>query len=262
MQSYVSKVVSWLIIFSVIFSGGDLLASPTQGTELIPDLNLGERISAELELPIDDITEEELLNLVSLTASDVKDITGLSRAVHIEELVLEDLGSFTEVEIIYELDDLEILELSDSHVQDDEITGVSKLNELKVLNLEDNDISNLAPLKGLSGLKVLDLRANKLKTIIPLGRLKKLEILDLAHNNIASLSSISKLVNLKHLDLAGNEVTDITTLVANEGLGQGDFLYLQNNLLDLSVGSEDLENIETLKSRGVKVTYLPQRSQT
>jgi hypothetical protein len=43
--------------------------------------------------------------------------------------------------------------------------------------------------------------------------------------------------------------------VANSGLGEGDTLRLAGNKLDLSEGSEDLENIRQLQGRGVVVHY-------
>jgi len=44
-------------------------------------------------------------------------------------------------------------------------------------------------------------------------------------------------------------------LVQNIGLGKGDTIWLQNNSLDLSEGSEALENIRKLEGRGVDVSY-------
>ncbi len=43
--------------------------------------------------------------------------------------------------------------------------------------------------------------------------------------------------------------------VENNGLGKGDQLKLVKNNLDLSEGSEDLENIRILEARGVRVAY-------
>jgi type II secretory pathway component PulC len=43
--------------------------------------------------------------------------------------------------------------------------------------------------------------------------------------------------------------------VENSGLGEGDVVLLKVNNLDLSEGSEDLENIRILEERGVEVDY-------
>ena len=52
------------------------------------------------------------------------------------------------------------------------------------------------------------------------------------------------------LYLARNQISDISPLVANSGLGEGDEVWLGNNNLDLSEGSEDLENITALEDGG------------
>jgi len=52
-----------------------------------------------------------------------------------------------------------------------------------------------------------------------------------------------------------NYISDITPLVENSGLGTGDEVYLETNNLDLTEGSDDMQNIKTLQDRGVEVTY-------
>jgi len=52
-----------------------------------------------------------------------------------------------------------------------------------------------------------------------------------------------------------NQISDISPLVENSGLGEGDYVLLSNNNLDLSEGSEDMENIRQLEGRGVVVHY-------
>jgi len=43
--------------------------------------------------------------------------------------------------------------------------------------------------------------------------------------------------------------------VENSGLGAGDEIWFEGNNLDLSEGSEDMDNIRALEDRGVLVTY-------
>jgi len=43
--------------------------------------------------------------------------------------------------------------------------------------------------------------------------------------------------------------------VENNGLSEEDNIALMGNNLDLSEGSEDLENIRILEARGVRVSY-------
>ena len=41
----------------------------------------------------------------------------------------------------------------------------------------------------------------------------------------------------------------------NYVLGSGDYVDLENNNLDLTIGSDDMNDIETLESRNVNVSY-------
>ncbi len=83
--------------------------------------------------------------------------------------------------------------------------------------------------------------------------------LDFDTNQISDLTPLSNLTNLTDLNLNINQISDITALVSNSGLvGDGDSVGLYGNCLDLSSGSEDLEDINTLLDRGVTVYYEPQ----
>ena len=77
----------------------------------------------------------------------------------------------------------------------------------------------------------------------------------LSENQISDISSLSYLTNLNQVSLSGNQISDILPLVENSGLGEGDWLCLENNNLDLGEGSRDMEYIGTLKDRGVMVEY-------
>ena len=50
-------------------------------------------------------------------------------------------------------------------------------------------------------------------------------------------------------------VSDIYPLVENDGFGSGDHIDMRWNELDLTSGSEDMNNINTLIDRGVEVDY-------
>ncbi len=82
-----------------------------------------------------------------------------------------------------------------------------------------------------------------------------LTALNIWGNPISDLSPLASLTNLTMLYLHGNLISDISPLVENSGLGLGDIVILENNNLDLSEGSEDMENIRQLQGRGVVVQY-------
>ncbi|MDO8491976.1 MAG: hypothetical protein Q7T04_08195, partial [Dehalococcoidia bacterium] len=68
---------------------------------------------------------------------------------------------------------------------------------------------------------------------------------------------LSSLTELGGLSLGGNQIIDVSPLVQNSGLGQGDIVWLGNNPLDLRQGSQNRQDIETLKTRGVMVLHDP-----
>ena len=83
----------------------------------------------------------------------------------------------------------------------------------------------------------------------------KLQILEISQNSISDLSPLRWLPSLKILDLRRNNISDISPLVESSGLGQGDKVNLKNNNLDLTEGSDDMQNIRALEDKGVEVDY-------
>ena len=61
-------------------------------------------------------------------------------------------------------------------------------------------------------------------------------------------------INLDDLDLMGNNITDISPLVANEGIGDRDFIFVNNNPLDC-VNATTLGHINTLEQRDVTLIH-------
>ena len=80
------------------------------------------------------------------------------------------------------------------------------------LILSGNQISDLAPLSGLTNLELLNLANNQIADLSPLVELDNLETLWLARNQISDISPLSDLINLQKLGLEFNRVTDISPL--------------------------------------------------
>ncbi len=76
-----------------------------------------------------------------------------------------------------------------------------------------------------------------------------------AISDIADLSGLEYCTSLTWLYLSANQISDISPLVENSGLGVGDEVWLEINNLDLSEGSEDIQNIKALEDRGVVFHY-------
>ena len=69
------------------------------------------------------------------------------------------------------------------------------------------------------------------------------------------MSPFVNLTSLTWLRLSENQISDISPLVENSGLGEGDEVWLEDNDLDLTEGSEDMDNIRQLEERGAEVHY-------
>lgn len=232
-----------------------------QGTDLLPDSHLAEAVSEELGIPVEEITAYNLLDLTELEVSNVNNLAGLLYAENLEKLFLEYLGHFAGLEIVFELEELERISLVNSRLRSNDIDGISELETLKVLRLDGNIIENLPSLEGLDELEILSLKDNEIVEITEINKLRSLKVLDLSDNHIKDLAPLINLDRLDRLDISGNRVTDVSPLLKNEGLQEKDIVYLQNNFLDFPPGSRDHRNVKALKSRGVNVTYFPQRTQ-
>ena len=116
-------------------------------------------------------------------------------------------------------------------------------------------ITDLSGIEYCTNPTVLDLSVNQISDISPLASLTNLTWLNLRNNQLSDISPLTSLTNLEWLNLSMNPISDISPLVENSGLGEGDHVFLENNNLDLSEGSEDLENIRQLQGRGVEVHY-------
>jgi hypothetical protein len=82
--------------------------------------------------------------------------------------------------------------------------------------------------------------------------LKGLTSFSASERNISDLTGLEHCINLTELDLRWNQISDISLLVQNEGLSEGDAIYLWGN--PLSWDSVNL-CIPELRGRGVTVVY-------
>ena len=126
------------------------------------------------------------------------------------------------------------------------LSGLEQAGLLETLDVGQNEeISDLTPLEGLTNLKVLDLADNNITDISKLSGLTSLMTLDLADNKITDVSTLSGLRDLKTLDLRDNDVTDVTPL---SGLTALKTLYLRgnDNLIDDLTVADKLANARAL----------------
>lgn len=132
-----------------------------------------------------------------------------------------------------------------------DLTGLEHCINLGEVDLSDNQITGIGPVKSLENLQSLDLSGNQITDLSPLAELTKLQYLGLSQNRIADVAPLAKLVNLNALYLAGNQITDVTHL---KDLQKVWSLYLGGNPLRNMGVLGGLRWVSTLDLRGCGIS--------
>ena len=138
-----------------------------------------------------------------------------------------------------------------------DLTGLEYATNLENLWLENNSITDISPLSGLTNLTVLSLWNNSIMgNISSLSGLTNLTQLQLGSNAIEDISSLSNLANLTELWLWNNQIEDISPLsgltnLTRLGLDQNDIgdisaLAGLTNLERLILAYNNIEDISAL----------------
>lgn len=230
----------------------------------------GEIVASELaalgELDARDLHIKDLSGLencsnlrsLNLGGNEFSDIRALAGLRNLQELWIDRNDRISALAALAALTQLVHLDLTKTRVSD--ISALSSLTALEMLFVGGNPIraGSLAPLLHLSRLKVLHAWGCGLTDISALAGLASLRELHLETNKIVNIGPLRGLTNLSSLTVHDNQIAQIEALEQNGGLGPGDDIYVQNNYLDLSPGSNALRIILALRSRGANVTYNPQ----
>jgi Leucine-rich repeat (LRR) protein len=129
-------------------------------------------------------------------------------------------------------------------------------NSIEILDLSYNKILQLPDLSKLIELKILNLKSNRLRTLPEtIGKILKLKTLNLRNNMLKNLpKSLSYITSLKILDLHGNKLTnlgfDFSPSISELELGWNSFVAIPNNIKSLTL-------LEKLGLGGNKIENLP-----
>lgn len=221
----------------------------------------------------DENLEDAMRQVTGITDRDIM----LSDVIGIEELNL----LFTEVENIDSLrylTNLQELHLvsgkfmpngtSFSSLKDDtpiDLSALSNLTKLKILQLEGKKIKDISPLANLQNLEVLSLCGGggtsmfptMVSDITPLSKLTNLKILNMPRTQVTNIEPIANLTNLEKLDLTWNHISDTTPLSNLEHLTRLNLfgtdvtdinsLSTLHQLESLDLGDTQITNLEPLK---------------
>lgn len=123
------------------------------------------------------------------------------------------------------------------------LIGIEHAIHLESLVLNQNELTDLTPLRQLSALKSLWLNDNQLTDLSAINSLSQLEYLYAANNHINSMSSITDLPQLKELNVSHNRIEDIAPLQALVHL---ESLNLEGNGFKRISGMEKLTKLRFL----------------
>ena len=217
--------------------------SPVAGLTSLTSLGLaGNRISNIS--PVAGLTSLTSLGLAGNRISNISSVAGLT---NLTTLLLQD-NSISDITVVAGLTNLTRLYLENNSISD--ITAIASLINLTELDLGGNSISDISPLAGLTNLTELDLEDNFISDISAVVGLTNLPKLYLDNNFISDISPIPGLINLRFLDLGYNLIFDLSPLVANTGLGDGDWVNVGGNHPHFPANHPD---IAVLRERGVRV---------
>ena len=156
----------------------------------------------------------------------------------IEDLDLSVTGVNT-IDLLAKFTDLKMLELIGCKDVSD-LTPLSTLTRLRLLELVDTRISDLTPLTRLKCLISLNVNGTKVSDLEPLADLPKLAYLHVMDTNVKDIAALGGLKNLSRLNLQKTQVDDIKVLIqlAKE------FHKLQwVNLKDTNISADEIKKL-------------------
>jgi len=213
---------------------------------------------------------------------------------NLRNVVREMVGLTTDEEYLFFRHVRKIEKLEAVNLNIGGINGLQCFVSLKRLYLDNNNISNLSPLTQHPRLQVLSIGRNGVSNLSPLSEVFTLEELLIADNNVSNLGPLLRVpvdpedpekgyrptrLNLINLadnitdDGRDNRISDLTPLVENSGIGNGDQINLTGNSLNCEAtcpttpcdeeqgcgggcvcqGGQCLTHVQALRARGTFV---------
>lgn len=173
---------------------------------------------------------EHLKNLKSLIVSgkSITDLTPLSKLQKLEQLNI----SNTAPKDLKAIENLSLTYLDAANTGISDVTSISKINTLKKLYLEDNDITDISLFSNLTNLEELNISRNKLLSLNGIQNSKNLNTIIADSNDIKDISALKELYMIKNLSLYDNNISNLLPLSALKELHN---LNLKSNNIPVSM---------------------------
>lgn len=214
------------------------------------------------DLAIDSVPADQLqylstmVNVTSLqirnTTINTDELRLIGSLPKLERLTLSNCGLST-VSGLETATAITYLDLSQNTIRD--LTPLKPMTGLREIYLQNNAINDLSALSGMDALVSIDVSYNLVPSISPLFNCTALKNISAGNNAITSLAGIEKLNSLETLNVSYNTISDVSPLAACVSLKQ---LNIASNLIaDISALNTLNQMVEFNFSRN-SVSVLPQ----
>ncbi|PEI77061.1 internalin [Bacillus wiedmannii] len=145
-----------------------------------------------------------------------------------------DLNTPITKEDLLKVKTLKIMDGQNNGITD--LSGLEYMENLEDLTLEKFELKNIEFISNLKNLKSVDLSNNKIENLEPLAKLEKLVVLNISNNNNPNIKPLFTLNSLKKLNVSANKIN-------NESL-QG--IQQFKNLGILIINNNDISSLEEI----------------
>lgn len=184
------------------------------------------------------------------------DLTGIDQVRRLESLIVSSKRlargeRLEELTWVTPLTSLKVLEATGSSVAD--LSPLASLVHLERVALAKTKVSDLSPLQENRGLRELALGDTPIRDLTPLSDLTQLELVDLKNTRVADLSPLAGLHGLRHLRLSNSKTRDLSPL---SGLVRLERLELDGTKVSDVSALSQLTALERLELNDTKVADL------
>lgn len=137
----------------------------------------------------------------------------------------------------------ERLDLSNRELTNAQIANLRHMKKLVSLNINDNYITDLSCLAGLTELESLHFNNNNVSDLGFIRSMTHLKKISAENNSISDISVLSGMTELEHVFFGDNYVTDLTPLKNSRGLKSAGFNEAQIGDLSALEGMNELEMV-------------------
>ena len=169
-----------------------------------------------------------------LNLADSVGISEIKRVSTIRDLNLSNNKYVQNIEPLYQLTSLQVLNLSGTPVND--ITPIRNLTELTELDLSNTKVVDLSPLRYAIKLEKLNISNTDVSSIQVLEKMLVLKNLAMEQTNVADFTSVGNLTSLQAANLKATKISDLSP-----------FINL-TQLTELNVSASRVQDLSPLKN--------------